>query len=999
MSGSLTSSLDPSWREADRLAALSSFSIPGAGPESFFDAMARLAAQACNASIGLISLVDEDKQWFKASYGIPSGQCPHTLPICSHTIRNATPFIVSDLKKDARFKDSPLVAGEQRASFYAGVPLRTMDGLPLGTLCVLDHKARRRGLSGQQEQALVGLAQAIVGQLQLGLSKKTITDGRELNPCLLSNSADCIAILDLDHTLLHVNDNGLEAMELGPLDTVRGHRWTDLFETSSRDDALEAIDTAKAGGVGRYLGSRGNRSRTPKWWDVAITPIMSDDGVPQSLLCVCRDISKIHEAHQNLRESESRFRTLVDLMPLSFLSPQAVWFSDGNGRFIYCNEYWHEYTGLERDKRNSCGWSSVIDPVRWPQPLAGLQNALAKGSSFEIEVPIRRASDDTDRWFIVRGQPLKDENGAIEQWFGIAVDIHERKQSEEALRDSEERLQLALRAAHMVAWEYNPRTKATKRSENSLSVLGIEAGADVPLFTKVHAADRPKIKTFLERIEIYGSDSLECRHVQPNGELRWFRVRAEKAGPDRIVGVSFDITDQKEAEEEIWRSANHDPLTGLPNRSLFQRRLEAAIANARLNGTSVSLLLVDLDEFKDINDTLGHEAGDVLLKETASRLSSMVRDCDTVARLGGDEFALLVVEPLKLENATRLGSLILETLRQPFTYQKRTLVSRVSIGIASYPDHDDEPAELMKDADIALYQAKSQGRNQVVTYSPTMRRVTEQRVALGRNVRDAVLNQEIVPFYQPKVSLETGRVVGFEALARWHHPRKGILTPAVFGAAFEDHELASEIGKLIMSKVAIDLRQWLDDDLPIGRIALNLSPAEFIQPGMVDNMLRTLDWIKVPSRFIEVEVTETVLLGRNSGNVSKVLEQFREHGIHIALDDFGTGYASLTHLKQFPVDHIKIDRSFVRNLENDPDDEAIIAAVIGLGKSLKLQVTAEGVETPGQAQRLQHLGCDHVQGFFYAKPMAASEIPGFLARWGRKPEHPPIRTRNLVRVI
>jgi diguanylate cyclase (GGDEF)-like protein len=551
----------------------------------------------------------------------------------------------------------------------------------------------------------------------------------------------------------------------------------------------------------------------------------------------------------------------------------------------------------------------------------------------------------------------------------------------------------------MVAWEYNPWTKATKRSENSLSLLGVRSGTDVELFETVHPADKPKIKHFLERIEIYGADSVECRLTQPNGSLRWFRARAEKAGPDRIVGVTFDITDQKDAEEEIWHSANHDPLTGLPNRSLFQRRLEAALVNAKQNGTSVSLILVDLDGFKDINDTLGHDAGDALLKETASRLSSMVRDCDTVARLGGDEFALLVVEPLKLENSARLGSLILETLRQAFTYQKRTLISRVSIGVAAYPDHDDEPAELMKDADIALYQAKAQGRHQVVTYSPSMRHVTEQRVSLGRSLRDAIVNHEIVPFYQPKVSLSTGEVVGFEALARWRHPRRGILTPATFGAAFEDYELASEIGKLLMSRVATDLRQWLDDDLPIGRVALNLSPAEFIQPGMVDNMLRTLDWIKVSPEFLEVEVTETVLLGRNSDNVSKLLEQFRQHNIHIALDDFGTGYASLTHLKQFPVNHIKIDRSFVQNLENDPDDEAIIAAVIGLGKSLNLQVTAEGVETLGQAQRLQRLGCDHVQGYFYAKPFPASDLPRFLAEWKRRSVQRPVKGGMLQKIF
>jgi diguanylate cyclase (GGDEF)-like protein/PAS domain S-box-containing protein len=971
----------PPWKEVDRLAALHDFDILDTEPEVAFDSIATIAAQICNAPVAFISFLDERRQWFKAKVGLEIPETPREASVCNHAIHYPGLFVVPDMTTDLRFRNRPVAAGSPEPAFYAGIPLTTKDGLPLGMLCVLDHDARPQGLSKSQEEALGALAQSVMCQLELKRANRTAVEREEFTKRLLASSDDCITVFDLKGHLRFMSHSGMRAMEVTEFGTIDGRNWTELWGHLVRDEAQRAIETAIAGGRGRFHGPCTTATGEQKWWDVVITPIVGRNDAVQDLLCIARDITGFRQVEQNLRKSEKRLRTLVDVMPLSFTSPQVVWFSDPDGEFTYCNDVWYEYTGLRSDMEPKEGWGAILQPDQRERILTLWKGALGAGTSFEIEMPLRRSSDGMHRWFIVRGQPLRNEQGHVEQWFGIAMDIHERKQSEQALSESEERLQLALKAAHMIAWEFDPQTGTTTRSENALALLGIKPGPDRSFMTGIHPEDHAKVEGFLQRIQSTGSYSVECRYVMPGGDVKWLRSRAEQAGPDRVVGVTFDISEQKEAEEEIWRSANHDSLSGLPNRNLFQQRIEAALARARANGTSVSLLLIDLDDFKDINDTLGHDAGDALLQETARRLSRVVRTCDTVARIGGDEFAVLVVEPLKLENATRLGALIAEMLRQPFTYQKRTLVNRVSIGIAAFPDHDGTPTELVKDADIAMYQAKSQGRNRVVTYSPEMRRAIEQRVSLGRGMREAIVNDEIVPFYQPKVSLTTGEIVGLEALARWRHPEKGILTPAFFGAVFEDHEIAASIGKMLTSKIAADVRQWLDEDLPFGRIAINLSPAEFGQSGLVDSMLRTLDWLKVPPTFFEVEVTETVLLGRNSDSVSSALTQFRQHGVQIALDDFGTGYASLTHLKQFPVDHIKVDRSFVRDLEQDSDDEAIIAAVIGLGKSLQLQVTAEGVETHGQAKRLRELGCDHAQGYLYAKPMAAAQVPEILRLW------------------
>lgn len=971
----------PHWEEVERLAALRNFAILDTAPEVQFDNIAKLAAQICNTPIACISFLDEPRQWFKAKIGLELTETPRENSVCNHAILQPGLFVVSDLNLDPRFNDRVRIEGEPGLSFYAGAPLKTKDGLPLGMLCVLDYIARPEGLTEQQGEALATLAEAVMCQLELRLTSKTAAESEEFTRRLLASSDDCIKVFDLKGRLRFMSQGGMRAMEVEDFRTIEGRYWTDLWSSIAGEESAAAVASVKSGGIGRFQGPCATMTGTQKWWDVVVTPILGHDRTPQGFLCISRDITEFRATDERLRRSEKRLRTLVDAMPASMNSPQVIWFSAPDGEFTYCNDVWYEYTGLRAEDGPAGSWSAVIDPVHRERILGIWNSALGRGASFEIEMPLRRGLDGMYRWFIVRGQPLKNEQGRIEQWFGIAMDIHERKESEQALRKSEERLQLALKAAHMIAWEFNPQSGVTTRSENSLALLGITPGVDKTFMTGIHPDDHEKVEGFLGEIRSDGASSIECRYVLPSGETRWLRARGEQAGPDRIVGVTFDISEQKEAEQEIWRSANHDALTGLANRTLFQHRLDAALDHARQSGTSVSLLLIDLDDFKDINDTLGHDAGDALLQETARRLSTMVRGCDTVARIGGDEFAVLVVDPLKLENATRLGSLIAEMLRQPFIYQKRTLISRVSIGIAAYPDHDGNPAELIKDADIAMYQAKSQGRNRVITYSPEMRNVIEQRVSLGRSMREAIASDEIIPFYQPKICLTTGEIIGLEALARWQHPTEGILTPGYFGAVFEDHDIAASIGKKLITKIAADVRNWLDQDLLFGRIALNLSPAEFGQAAIVDNLLRTLDRLRVPASLFEVEVTETVLLGRNSDNVSSALAQFRQQGIQIALDDFGTGYASLTHLKQFPVDHIKIDRSFVRDLEQDSDDEAIVAAVISLGKSLQLQVTAEGVETHGQARRLRELGCDHAQGFLYARPMAASQVPDLVSRW------------------
>jgi diguanylate cyclase (GGDEF)-like protein/PAS domain S-box-containing protein len=676
-----------------------------------------------------------------------------------------------------------------------------------------------------------------------------------------------------------------------------------------------------------------------------------------------------------LRESEERFRTLYNKTPLPLQS------LNSEGIVEYVSDAWLDLLGYSRDEVEGRPITDFMteDSVR-QRSESVWSNLLETGVAKDIEYRlVTREGRILD--VLMSGRVEQDTRGQLSHVFGGVIDVTARKQAAEARQASEERLRLALHAGRMFAWEHDLATDFITCSQNSIDLLGIGCAPFSDFLERVHPEDQPLRERLLHQAYAEGSDTVEFRYMLPDGKVLWLGSRAEKAGRTRVVGVTFDITDRKAAEQEVWRVANHDVLTGLPNRALFHDRLVQALIDAEQNGTSVSLLLIDLDDFKDVNDTLGHDAGDALLKEMAARLSAAVRACDTVARIGGDEFAVVLAEPLTVDRATSLAEMLIAKLRQPFAYSGRTVISRASIGVAAFPDHDANPAELMKDADIALYRAKAQGRNRVVTYSSKLRMATEERVTLGRDVREAISKDQIVPFYQPKVCLTSGRIIGLEALARWQHPTKGVLTPGFFGAVFDDPELAQAISDSLISQVASDLREWLDKGYDLGRVAVNLSSAQFSQSGLADEILGILERSNVPPEHFEIEVTETVFLGKSSDYVAAILGQFRQRGVQIALDDFGTGYASLTHLKQFPVDHLKVDQSFVRNLEHDTGDEAIVTAVIGLGRSLNLQVTAEGVETLGQAKRLRELGCHNAQGYLYARPMAASQVPDIVSSW------------------
>jgi diguanylate cyclase (GGDEF)-like protein/PAS domain S-box-containing protein len=442
-------------------------------------------------------------------------------------------------------------------------------------------------------------------------------------------------------------------------------------------------------------------------------------------------------------------------------------------------------------------------------------------------------------------------------------------------------------------------------------------------------------------------------------------------------GVGRDITAEVEAEKQIRFLAQHDPLTGLPNRSLLKDRLNQVVATARRMRRKLAVHCIDLDDFKIVNDTLGHAAGDALLRETARRMRENCREMDTVARLGGDEFTVVQAETHAWEDAQTLARRLIQVLSEPIEICGEQIYCGASIGISLFPDDGTEADELLRRADLALYKAKAGGRNNFCFFLPSMNDEVRERRAIEDDLREAMKRNGLQLHYQPQIDLSTGRLIGLEALLRWQHPTRGLVPPSTFVPIAERSGLILKIDRWVLREACAQAKRWLDEGLNAGRVAVNLSALQLARPDLVDQLAATLAETQLAPDQLEIEITESVLL-TDTDAVAQTLAAVHRMGVRLAVDDFGTGYSSLTYLRRFPVQKVKIDQSFVRNLNTDADNASIARAIISLGHSLGLQVVAEGVETREQINYLRNAGCDQAQGYFIAKPMSAAACGTFL---------------------
>lgn len=590
------------------------------------------------------------------------------------------------------------------------------------------------------------------------------------------------------------------------------------------------------------------------------------------------------------------------------------------------------------------------------------------------------------RWHRIRVVPLLNEDGCTLEWIGNALDIHERHLAEEQIAGSEARLRLALSAARMVAWEYDPEAGKSSRTDNSWTILGLAPDDFDGYIANIHPDDRAGFHAAYAKGGSMRVPELRYRH--PDGRMLWLSSRGlERPDPDgrrRIIGVTYDITDRKVAEEEIWRAANHDMLTGLPNRACFLASLDQHVANDT-DGSGVAIALLDYLDFRALDAALGHEGADALLQRTGVRLREKLGPDDFVARIGGDEFGVVLTNAGSAEEAVGVAEALVETLTEDIYQADHILTARVCVGLAWSTRSEAEVETLFRQAQTALHAAKQSARRgaaAIQLFDHALTQDDARRIGMAAQITRALAAHEIIPYYQPKIDLDSGLVCGFEALARWRHPDRGLLTPAVFGSVFDMPELARDIGREMARQVLDDLRDWIASGFAAGPVALNLAAADFGEGGLAWALPDMLAERAIPARYCAVEVTERVFLGEGGGTVAGALTYLDRAGIRIALDDFGTGYASLVHLKQFPVSEIKIDRSFIRDLETDAEDAAIVAALLSLARALGMDVTAEGVETEKQAAFLRDHHCEMAQGFLFGKPMACDCASALLTRQG-----------------
>ncbi|MEZ0316465.1 MAG: EAL domain-containing protein, partial [Methylophilaceae bacterium] len=680
-------------------------------------------------------------------------------------------------------------------------------------------------------------------------------------------------------------------------------------------------------------------------------------------------------AEKALRESETLFHTLARS------SPVGVFHTNLKGDFLYINQSWFEITGISFQDAMNNGWFNGIYQQDREKITTAWQTTVAQRQAFNQEFRFQRA-DSSIVW--VKGQAAveQDATGHFLGYVGTVTDITALKINEENHRMSNAVFENT-REGIMVTDVNNRIVMINRACTDITQYQGDELIGMTPGIVASGRHDRAFYADMWDSLKTTGHWQGELWNRRKNGDvypelLSISAIKNESGEVTNYVGVFADISSLKSSEEKLEFLAHHDPLTKLPNRLMLLSRLDHAIEVARRDGTQLALLMLDLDRFKNVNDSFGHLAGDELLQQVAQRLTSKLRGVDTVTRLGGDEFTVLLGTIASPEDAARVAASIIKSLEAPWSLSNNIEVRiGASIGISLFPGHGESALELLQHADAALYQAKAAGRGCARYFSEKLTQAARDRFNIESRLRLAIQNDELKVYYQPKIDIMTGKIIGAEALMRWQDPVDGLMMPTRFISIAEDTGLIRGLGEWVIRETCEQGKRWLDAGIAPLKLAVNISAHQLHHTDIFKTLSALLSETGFPPEHLELELTESILMNREA-EVVETLNTIRAKGITLAIDDFGTGYSSLSYLKSFPLDVLKIDRSFIYELEKDEDDRAITATIIKIAHTLGMQVVAEGVETEAQLTFLRLHQCDMYQGFLTSHALAADEFSALL---------------------
>jgi diguanylate cyclase (GGDEF)-like protein/PAS domain S-box-containing protein len=714
------------------------------------------------------------------------------------------------------------------------------------------------------------------------------------------------------------------------------------------------------------------RSGREVWVRRSAAVVRRSNGEVRLIVGAFIDLTEQRQKDADLERHLHFTRALLDAVP------NPVFFRDREGRYLAYNRAWSDLFARGENWIGKTGFDVFGEEVfREHHERDRALMERPSSTTYESLVP----TNGEMRQMLYNKVSFVDQHGDVAGVISVATDVTRYKETETALEASEARFRVLTDSSIDLVSVMDATGLLQYQSAALRPLLGFDPVDTVGknVFDLIHRDDVEGVRAAFRRI-VEGQQStepIEMRLQHRDGSWRTFESLGTNClGNPHIHGVVFnsrDVTDRKVIQQRIQHLAYHDNLTGLPNRGLLQDRLARSIARAERSGRKVAVLFIDLDNFKNINDTLGHDVGDELLRQVSRRLSECVRLEDTIARQGGDEFIVLLDSLDDGRSASVVAQKILNSLRLPLSLGGTEQHVSGSVGIAVFPEDGRDPQTLMKNADTAMFHGKGLGKNTYQYFTAQMNIAVKRRMTLESALRRAVMQKDFVLHYQPQINLETGEIIAVEALVRWKSEDSGIIMPGDFIPLAEETGLINDIGEWVLREGCRQAKEWLDMGLARRRMAVNLSARQFSDKAFLDMVTRVLAESRLDPTLLELEITESQVMRQTEGMIM-LLNRLSEMGVQLAIDDFGTGYSSLSYLKRLPIQKLKIDQSFIRDITVDPNDTAIVVAIINMAKSLELDTIAEGVETAGQLALLRSKGCREGQGYYFSPPLPAQEV-------------------------